>query len=241
MTSDRLEAQYSLIGEQPLWASPERFRKGFIKKVYGILSLQLVATTLIAAPFVLSDDHIKIDQFTWLFWMSMITSLTIMLLFACIPRLMRQVPLNYTLLTVFTIAEGLTVGCISSLYSTASVVMAFGLVTAVSLALSVFAARTSTDFTKSLFPYLLAVSVVMLGAGFFLIFFPSQIAVTVYAAMGAAVFSVYLVFDTQMILGGKKEMQFTIDDYVPAAISLYVDIVSLFIYFLQLFGQRRDD
>ena len=241
MTSDRLEAQYSLIGEQPLWASPERFRKGFIKKVYGILSLQLVATTLIAAPFVLSDDHIKIDQFKWLFWMSMITSLTIMLLFACIPRLMRQVPLNYTLLAVFTIAEGLTVGCISSLYSTASVVMAFGMVTAVSFALSLFAARTSTDFTKSLFPYLLAVSVVMIGAGFFLIFFPSQIAVTVYAAMGAALFSVYLVFDTQMILGGKKEMHFTIDDYVPAAISLYVDIVSLFIYFLQLFGQRRDD
>lgn len=239
MTSDRLEAQYSLMGEQPLWASPERFRKGFIKKVYGILSLQLVATTLIAAPFVL--NHVQVERFNWLFWMSMITSLTIMLLFACIPRLMREVPLNYILLAVFTIAEGLTVGLISSLYSTASVVMAFALVTAVSFALTLFATRTSTDFTKSFFPYLLAVSVVMIGAGFFLIFFPSQIGVTVYAAMGAAVFSVYLVFDTQMILGGKKEMQFTIDDYVPAAISLYVDIVSLFIYLLQLFGQRRDD
>jgi FtsH-binding integral membrane protein len=119
--------------------------------------------------------------------------------------------------------------------------MAFALVTAVSIALSVYAATAKSDFTKSAFPYLLAISVVMMGAGLMLMLFPSQIGMSVYAAIGALLFSAYLVFDTQMILGGKNRMQFSLDDYVPAAISLYLDIVSLFIYLLQLFGQRRED
>jgi FtsH-binding integral membrane protein len=44
-----------------------------------------------------------------------------------------------------------------------------------------------------------------------------------------------------MIVGGKSEMQYSVDDYVAATIALYIDIVSLFIYMLQLFGKQRRD
>lgn len=240
-----MSSPYLLLGgEDSLWASPERVRKGFISKVYGILSLQLVATALIASPFVLVD-HAKVQHFIstsmWLLWFSLVVSLSTILVYACIPRLMREFPINYLLLALFTVAEGISVGFVSSLYSTASVVIALGLVTTVTLFLSIFAAKTTIDFTKALWPYLIALSVVMIGAGLFLLIFPSQVGITVYSVMGAMLFSVYIVFDTQMILGGKNEIYFSVDDYVPAAISLYVDIVSLFIYFLQLFGQRRTD
>ena len=238
-----LEGQYAYMADS-LWSSPERLRRGFVKKVYGILSLQLILTTLIASPFVLADEY-KVRQFVffnaWLFYLCLVLNVAIMLLFSCVPRLMREVPVNYGLVLLFTVAEGISLGFISSFYSTASVVMAFALVTAVSIALSVYAATSKSDFTKSAFPYLLAVSVVMMGAGLMLMLFPSQIGMSVYAAIGALLFSAYLVFDTQMILGGKNRMQFSLDDYVPAAISLYLDIVSLFIYLLQLFGQRRED
>ena len=79
----------------------------------------------------------------------------------------------------------------------------------------------------------------MIVAGFVLMFFPSHIGQMIYAAIGALLFSVYLIFDTQMIIGGKRDYELSVDDYVPAAISLYIDIVQLFIYILQLFGEQE--
>ena len=226
-----------------LGISPTSVRMGFVRKVYSILSIQLLATTLIASPFVLMDT-IRVQSFIyqnqWLFYFSLAVSLLTMIVFACFPGLMRQVPINYLLLSLFTLTEGLTVGIVSSMYTTGSVVMALALVCLVTCSLTVYATNTTKDFTKSAYPYLLAVTVVMMGAGLVLIFFPTYLGSMVYAAVGAVLFSVYVVFDTQMILGGKNEFQFSVDDYVPAAISLYIDIVSLFIYFLQLFGNRRE-
>ena len=231
------EGHHSHVGFEPL-----HVRQCFIKKVYGILSVQLLVTVLIASPFVVMDQN-KVARFIfdnmWLFYLSMVTSLCVVVLFACIPSLMTQVPVNYLLLTLFTIAEGVSVGMISSLYTTTSVVSTLGLVAAVVLALSAFAANTKVDLTKSLWPYLVAATVVMMGAGLVLLFFPSHTGMLIYSTAGALLFSVYIVFDTQMILGGKSSMQFGVDDYVAAAIALYVDIISLFIYLLQLFGEQR--
>lgn len=222
--------------------SSTSIRNGFIKKVYSILTAQLLVTTLIASPFVLMESS-KIQPFiynnAWLMWLSLGISFMTMMSFACFPQLMRQVPINYLLLSLFTITEGVCVGVISSTYTTGSVLLAFGIVTVVTFTLTVFATTTNLDFTKA-WPYLLAFSVVMMLGGLVLMFIPSYVGVMIYSGLGAILFSVYLVFDTQMIIGGKHDMEFSIDDYVPAAISLYIDIVQLFIYFLSLFGERRD-
>ena len=61
----------------------------------------------------------------------------------------------------------------------------------------------------------------------------------VYAWAGALLFSFFIVYDTQLIVGGKHSHEFSIDDYAFAAISLYLDIVQLFLYLLRIFGQRR--
>ncbi len=61
----------------------------------------------------------------------------------------------------------------------------------------------------------------------------------VYATGGVLLFSCYLVYDTQLIIGGKHaKFQFSVDDYVFAALNLYLDIINLFIYILQLLNQR---
>jgi FtsH-binding integral membrane protein len=56
------------------------------------------------------------------------------------------------------------------------------------------------------------------------------------------IFSMYLVYDTQIIVGGEhKSYQFDMDDYVLAALVIYLDIINLFILLLQLLnGGRRD-
>ena len=51
--------------------------------------------------------------------------------------------------------------------------------------------------------------------------FPSTILRNVYATLGAVLFSFFIIIDTQMLLGGKREFQLGPDDYVLAALQLY--------------------
>jgi len=229
-------SSYQLLG-----ISGKKIRNEFVKKVYLILSLQLLLTTLIASPFVIYKDasQIWLTENSWMVYLSLGIAFMTMLVFACMPNLMRQYPINYFLLFLFTCAEGLMVGIVSSMYTTESVLMAIGTVTIITFGLTILAITTDLDFTR-MWPYLFAITMVMIVAGFILMFSPSHMGSMVYAALGALLFSAYLIFDTQMIVGGKRDraMEFSVDDYVPAAISLYVDIIQLFIYMLQLFGEK---
>ena len=65
--------------------------------------------------------------------------------------------------------------------------------------------------------------IVLLLFGVWTAIFPSQIAATAYAALGAFVFSLFIVYDTQLIIGGKHHShRFGIDEYIFAALTLYI-------------------
>jgi len=51
-----------------------------------------------------------------------------------------------------------------------------------------------------------------------------------------AIYSLYLIIDTQLILGGKNK-ELTLDNYVLGAILLYVDIIGLFLEILKIIGK----
>ena len=223
--------------------SPISVRHGFVRKVYGVLFAQLLITCAIAAPFVLMDEKVirtfvRANQ--WLLWTSLAVSVVTMIIFACFPKLMRKTPWNYAILLVFTCTQGLFVGLICATYTVQSVLIALATVTAVTLALSLFAIQTKYDFT-GMGPYLLVASIVLVIFGFILIFLPfNSVAQKVYAGIGALLFSLYLVYDTQLIVGGThRKHQFEIDDYAMAAICLYIDIIQIFMYILTLVGDRR--
>merc|ERR1711972_32058 len=62
----------------------------------------------------------------------------------------------------------------------------------------------------------------------------------VFACCGVLVFVLFIIYDTQMILGGAHvKHEFSVDDYVLAALSLYLDVINLFLYLLQIFGDRQ--
>ena len=56
-----------------------------------------------------------------------------------------------------------------------------------------------------------------------------------WLALGVLVYSLYLIYDTQLIIGNVG-VQYSIDDYCFAALNLYIDIIYLFIRILQLIG-----
>ena len=51
--------------------------------------------------------------------------------------------------------------------------------------------------------------------------------------LGALLFSIYIVFDTRMIM--KK---LAVDEYIIGALMIYIDIIQLFLYILALFGNN---
>lgn len=74
-----------------------------------------------------------------------------------------------------------------------------------------------------------------------MIFLPKTKTLTlVYASLGALLFSVYLIYDTQLMLGGKHKYTISPEEYVFAALNLYLDIINIFVYILTIIGAARD-
>jgi FtsH-binding integral membrane protein len=66
----------------------------------------------------------------------------------------------------------------------------------------------------------------------------SPILTNIYCCFGVLLFGVYLVIDTQMIVGGKS-VEIAIDEYAIAAMLLYIDIIQIFMYILNLLSNKE--
>lgn len=233
-----------------LGMSETSIRHGFIQKVYGILCMQLVLTTVLGATVMHYGRAWAKTNPTLVMTMlytSLAVSVGMMFVFMCCPDTMRKTPTNYIMLLVFTLAESVLIGFVSIQYTANSVLMVFGITAFVVFSLTLFACQTTIDFT-GMGPYLFCAVMVLMGFGFMIsiagwtgVGGQSLVGARLcYAVLGTLIFSAYLVFDTQLIVGGKHvRFQFGIDDYAMAAITLYIDIVQLFMMLLQLFGKRR--
>ena len=63
----------------------------------------------------------------------------------------------------------------------------------------------------------------------------------VYGGAGALIFSLYLVYDTQLMLGGKHKYALSPEEYIFAALNIYLDVINLFMYILMIVGFSRGD
>lgn len=110
-----------------------------------------------------------------------------------------------------------------------------GLTFAICLALSIYAVLTSSDFSSigaGLSIALIIVAVVSL-LSFFL---PRDWAKPIELAIcGIMIFlmGLFIIYDLQLIVGGRKH-QYDIDDYIVAAMNLYVDVMMMFVEILKL-------
>ncbi|XP_031235787.1 protein lifeguard 1-like isoform X3 [Mastomys coucha] len=92
-------------------------RRGFIVKVFVVLSVQLFITAAIISIFVFCKAVRKWVIATPEFLYALFPAiLIVMIILACCRDIRRQVPMNYILLTFFTILEGLLLGSISVLW-----------------------------------------------------------------------------------------------------------------------------
>ncbi|CEM17696.1 unnamed protein product [Vitrella brassicaformis CCMP3155] len=219
-------------------------RHSFIKKVYGILAAQLAVTFVLAASLTSAAALAWLQSHPAILFMAIVVQLGLCISFMCCPHLLRQYPTNYILLGLFTVAEGFLIGVVCAVSDPAIVLVALSLTLGIVIGLTLFAFQTKYDFT-SWAPYLFVVAL-----GFFLTglmmgimgMFGVHIKLLhiLYCGFGVILFSIYLVFDTQMIVGAKHaRFEFSVDDYCFAALMLYIDIIQIFLYLLRLLQMLR--
>lgn len=82
--------------------------------------------------------------------------------------------------------------------------LAVGITAVVCFALTLFAFQTKWDFTVMGGVLFVAVIILML-MGIVGIFWPGKTLTLIYGCFGALVFSIYLIYDTQLMMGGKHK------------------------------------
>jgi FtsH-binding integral membrane protein len=208
-------------------------RLGFIRKVYGILSAQMLLTTFMCILSIsipsLAKFQIENPMFMYL---SLMCAVAISIALCCCRQLSRKVPINYILLGSFTFCKGYIVSAICATTKPEIVLMAAFMTCGITIALTYYACTTKSDFTV-LNSLLFICSCVMFMFGVFLMFSHVKILHIIYSCAGILLYSLYLVFDTQLIMGDKT-YSLEIDDYIYGALMLYIDIIGLFLRILKL-------
>lgn len=214
-------------------------RLGFVRKVMGLLAAQLLLTTVIGAAFV-SSPAIKgfVASNPWVLMLSLVVAFGIILTFTFSKAARQSHPLNLGLLFAFTSAEGVLVGAASATVSTDIVVLAFGLTAGLTAGLALYALTTKTDFTTA-GAFLYSMLMVLIMASFVGFFVKTTAFNILVSSLGAIVFSVYIVHDIQMLMGGDHKYQLSPDEYVFGAISIYLDVLNLFLSILRILSESN--
>lgn len=208
-------------------------RKTFVQKVFTIVSAQLAITLAFVATFTFHQGALKYAYSNpWLMNVSMISTLVLTLIMSFSQSARRTAPMNMILLGAYTICQGFLVGIMSSLYQVEEVVYAVALTCAIVFGLTIYASTTKEDFTMKggmMVSMILALSVGSLVS----IFYRGAFFNFILACGGAAAFSMYIIYDLQMIMGDRK-LSISPEEYIFAALNLYVDIIRIFMELLKI-------
>ncbi|XP_016106003.1 glutamate receptor, ionotropic, N-methyl D-aspartate-associated protein 1b (glutamate binding) [Sinocyclocheilus grahami] len=213
-------------------------RRLFIRKVFSVLSLQLAVTCGFVAIFTF-EPHVKlfVMQNVWTYWVGYVVFLVPYLVILCCGEFRRKHPWNLIALSILTLAMSYMVGVISSFYDTDVVMMAVGITVLVCFTVIVFSLQTKYDFT-SCYGVLFVCLIVLMFFGILCIFLYNRILDLIYSTLGALIFTCFLAVDTQLLLGNKN-LSLSPEEYVFAALNLYLDIIHIFLYILRIFGRSR--
>ncbi|KFQ50197.1 Protein lifeguard 3, partial [Nestor notabilis] len=221
-------------------------------QVYAIISLQLLVTVGIIAVFTFVPGGPGSRRVAWLTHIVSLCSavfLVTYLVLACCQGPRRRFPWNIILLSIFTLAMGLMTGTIASMYQTNAVLIAMLITAIVAITVTIFCFQTKARSGRP-----------RQGVGHTLpcpgsggtcpalsaacqahptrVPFPMQVPWLhmLYAAIGAIAFTLFLAYDTQLVLGNRKNT-LSPEEYIYGALTIYTDIIYIFTFILQIVGR----
>ncbi|XP_026466552.1 protein lifeguard 4-like [Ctenocephalides felis] len=202
-----------------------RVRLGFIRKVYGLLTVQLLLSLLVGIACQIEPVQGIVKANDWLVLVCMISSIGVLIALH-IKR--KETPTNFILLTIFTITNSISVGVLVTHFKASLVLQAIAITLCVVIGITLFTLQNKLDL--SMLPAALFTGLCcLLVGGIIQIFTHSTIFELVLCSFGALIFSLFLLYDTHVMMTTLSP-----EEYILATINLYLDIVNLFIYILRI-------
>ena len=208
-------------------------RAALVRRTYGLVFLSVI-TTILGSAFAFAQPAVMDASAQHPF--IMMIALFAPLIMA--QRAAREFPKNIILTFLFTFIEGIFIApflLLAERNAPGVVSQAAILTFAAFGVLSLYAVVSRRDF--SAWGSFLMVGVFVLFAAIILNAFVGSAAGGLWiAAVGVMLFSGLLVFDTWRLLRSGAYGQ---DDYVLAAVAIYLDLLNMFIFILSLLGGGR--
>ena len=209
-------------------------RATLVRRTYGLVFLSVIITVL-GTAFAFSQPSLMAAVARH----PIISMLALFVPLIMAQRAARDFPKNVILTGIFTFVEGIFIA--PFLYmaernapgvsgqAALLTLGAFGV-------LSLYAVFSKRDFS-AWGSFFIVGLVVLLIASVINMFVASAAAGLWIAAVGVLVFSGLLVFDTWRIV---RSGQYGPDDYVLAAVNIYLDLLNMFLFIITLLGGRGD-
>jgi hypothetical protein len=238
-THNRVDVQNSDEGSK--LSIEEKIRIGFVRKVYGILTFQLLLTfSICLLTFFHSVSEFMINN-SYLLFVSLLIQIIVILVLGCSEiisskNLFKIFPYNYILLFLFTISMGYSAATLCVGISKTIVLIAIAMTLGITVALTIYALTVKDQFVlvhAFLYSFLTTVVEIII----FYFFFNYQLVLTLELFAGLLVYCAYLIFDTQMIFD-KFGNGYEIEDYIIAALNVYIDIIQIFIRILLILSKK---
>ncbi|XP_010024226.2 protein LIFEGUARD 4 [Eucalyptus grandis] len=213
--------------------SPQ-LRWAFIRKVYAIILVQLLLTAGVATAVGLVKPVSRFIAKTWPGFGVLMALIVLSFIIVIVLRAYHnRYPVNFVLLGLFTVTMASMVG-LSCAFSEEKVILESAILTSVVIVALTFytfwVVKRGGDFSF-LGPFLFASLLVLLVFALIQIFFPlGKLSMMIFSCVAAVVYAGYIVYDT-----GNLIKRYSYDEYIWAAVSLYLDIINLFLNFINVF------
>lgn len=208
-------------------------RATLVRRTYGLVFISVIVTAL-GVVFCLSQPTVfgAVAQHPFITMLAMFAPLWMAM------QARQQFPQNIALVLLFTFIEGLFIAPFLAFAETRSpgIIGQAGILTLSTFGvLSLYAALSKRDFSAWRSFFMVGLFV-LIATSLMNMFFQNAIASLWIAAGTVLVFSGLLVFDTWRIL---RSGQYGPDDYVPAAVNIYLDLLNMFLAIVSLLGGGR--
>ncbi|NXJ64002.1 LFG3 protein, partial [Rostratula benghalensis] len=225
-----------------------KVRHTFIRKVYAIISLQLLVTVGIIAVFTfVSPVRSFVRKNVAIYYASYAVFFVTYMVLACCQGPRRRFPWNIILLSIFVSGLGLVGGGPSGAPMAPqlpnAVLIAMIITAIVAIIVTIFCFQTKAR--RGMCPALPWGDFRHRELGRHAhpahparVPFPVQVPWLhmLYAAIGAIAFTLFLAYDTQLVLGNRKNT-LSPEEYVYGALTIYTDIIYIFTFILQIVGR----
>ncbi|XP_012058581.1 PREDICTED: protein lifeguard 3-like [Atta cephalotes] len=214
-------------------------RRSFVRKVFCLLTLQLIFTVFVISLFLFWDEAQKFMIVYWFLW---IVAFAVFIIsyctVSCSVYARRTPPFNYICLILLTMAMSYIAAFVSVFYTIEVILIVLGMTAVVTMIIALVATFSTFDLTMR--PGLLMivglVAIVSIFTVLIILLFTHIIVLRlVIAIIGTLLLCMYLYFDVQTIMGGRR-IELTPDEVIFATTQIYVDIVLLYQYLLMFMG-----